>query len=142
MQDYLSLPFKKREEIIAKIQKTLRKKEDIIFAYVFGSFLDSPSFKDIDIGIYLQNIEKDKVFEREMKIAEELAKDIYLSADIIEIKILNFAPLSFQNNIFRKGRLLFSKDKELLSDLIEESSLEMVTNSHITYQSLKELVPT
>lgn len=141
MKEYFSFPFSKREKIIEKIKKALFKKEEVVFGYVFGSFLDSPSFRDIDIGVYLKDIEKKQVFDREIELAGELAKATQLPFDLLEVKILNFAPLSFQNSVFSKGRFLFSKDEKLSSGLIEESSLETIANAHLAYQSLKELVP-
>lgn len=131
----------KRQEITEKIKKFLSKEEEIVFAFLFGSFLDSPSFKDVDIGVYVDEIRKDEILNYELELSKNLAKECGLSFDTIEVKVLNFAPNSFLNNIFSRGQLLFSKNKELLSDLIENSSLEALANEYIAYQSLKELVP-
>lgn len=131
----------KRQEIIEKTKEIFAKKEEVVFAFVFGSFLNSPSFHDIDVGIYVKGINKDEFSDYELKISREIADECSLSFDIFEVKILNFAPIPFLNNIFNKGKLLFSRDYKLLTDLIENTSFDVISNEYIAYQSLKELVP-
>lgn len=141
MNEYLSLNIDKREEIKGKIKEVLFEEKDIIFSFIFGSFLDSPSFRDIDIGVYVKGIEKGNVFDYELKISEKIALTCGLPFDIFDVKILNFSPNPFLNNVFSKGEILFSKNYPLLSDMIENTSLETIANEYISYQSLKELVP-
>ena len=139
--EYLSFNKGKRREVREKIKQTLLTRKEIVFAFIFGSFLDSPSFRDIDIGVYLKSIKKEDIFDYELNLAEKIAKKCHLALDIVEIKVLNFAPSSFLNNIFNRGQLLFCKNYQLLSDLIENTSLDALANEYISYQSLKELVP-
>ncbi len=141
MSEYLSLDQNKRQEIKEKAKQILSERKDIIFAFVFGSFLDSPSFRDIDIGVYKDDIKQEEVFDYELNLNQEIAKESGLPSDIIETKVLNFAPNSFLNKIFNHGQLLFCKDHQLLSDMIENTSLDALANEYIAYQSLKELVP-
>lgn len=142
MREYFSTEAKQREKIIKKIQQTLESKKGVVFAYIFGSFLDAPSFRDIDIGIYAEGpILDKKIFDYELNLSEEIAKKSSLSFGIIEVKILNSAPDYFLNNVFSKGRLLFSKNQKLLADLIENSSEKALLNEFISRQSLKELIP-
>ncbi|MEW6608093.1 MAG: nucleotidyltransferase domain-containing protein [bacterium] len=140
MNEYLSFKQNQRQKIIEKIKQSLLNKNEIVFAFIFGSFLDGPSFRDIDIGIYLDNIEKGDIFNSELELSEIVAKDSNLLFDIIEIKVLNFAPGYFLNNIFNRGQLLFCKNYQLLTEMIENTSLDTLANEYIAYQSLKELV--
>ncbi|MEW6621335.1 MAG: nucleotidyltransferase domain-containing protein [bacterium] len=140
MNEYLSFKQNQRQKIIEKIKQSLLNKNEIVFAFIFGSFLDGPSFRDIDIGIYLDNIEKGDIFNSELELSEIVAKDSNLLFDIIEIKVLNFAPGYFLNNIFNRGQLLFCKNYQLLTEMIENTSLDALANEYIAYQSLKELV--
>ena len=132
---------KDRQEIMNKIKEVLYTDERIVFAYVFGSFLNSPSYKDIDAGIYLDNIARKDVFDGELEISKKISEACELPIDLIDIKILNFAPGHFLNNVFKNGAVLFSKNEKLLSKIIEETSLNAVANEYFAYQSLKELVP-
>lgn len=139
--EYLSVSQKKRREIIEKIKSAFSDKKEIRFAFIFGSFLDSPNFRDIDVGVYLKSVEKNNVFDCELELSEKASSACEMPLDVLDIRILNFAPLPFLNNIFSRGELLFSEDSEFLSDLIEKSSLHAIANEHIAQQSLKELVP-
>lgn len=140
MQEYLSLDFKKRKEVAGKIKKTIFEKKEVVFAYIFGSFIDSLSFRDIDIGVYLKKNKNKKAFDYELKLSKEIANACDLAFDIIEIHILNSVPSYFLNNVFCRGNLLFSKNQELLSELIESTSLNALANEYISKQSIKELV--
>ncbi|MGE5894469.1 MAG: hypothetical protein ACM34I_10475, partial [bacterium] len=53
-----SILTREKETILAKIISLLEAKAFITFAYVYGSFLTSESFQDIDIGAYLTGIER------------------------------------------------------------------------------------
>lgn len=130
-----------RQKIAEKIKKVLFSEKEIVFAYVFGSFLNSPTFRDIDIGIYVDEIIKENVFDKELEIVKKISEACGLPVDYIDVKILNFAPSHFLNNIFKNGTLIFSKNKKRLSDMIEETSLNAIANEYFAYQSLRELVP-
>jgi hypothetical protein len=140
MEEYLSLGKIKREKIAEKINKALFKRKEVVFACIFGSFVSSPSFRDIDIGIYVSDIEEKEVFDYELKLSKLIADKCDLPFDIIETHILNSTPSNFLNNIFCRGSLLFSKNQELLSDLIENTSLDAIANEYISKQSMEELI--
>jgi len=140
IREYSSLNFNKRKEIAKKIKRILSNRKDVVFAYVLGSFVDSLSFRDIDIGVYLEKINKEKSFEYELNLSKEIAEVCDLPFDIIEIHILNFTPDYFLNNVFCRGILLFSKNQELTTNLIENTSLNALANEYISNQSLRELV--
>lgn len=124
-----------------KINSLLKNKNDIVFTYIFGSFPNAPSFRDIDIGIYVKGIMKDDVFDYELRLADEIATAVNVPFDIIDVRILNHAPGRFLNSIFCRGILLFCKDQQFLSELIENTSLNALANENIAYKSLQELVP-
>lgn len=141
MKEYFSLKQTEKEKVIEEIRQILFEKEVIVFAFIFGSFLDSQSFRDIDIGVYVDNITESQVFDFELRLAEEVSDKCRMPFDIFEVKVLNFAPSSFLNSVFSRGKLLFSKNHQLLTDMIENTSLEAIANEYIAHQSLKELMP-
>ncbi|MFA4890580.1 MAG: nucleotidyltransferase domain-containing protein [Candidatus Paceibacterota bacterium] len=141
MDGYLSFSQNRRNEVKDKIKQTLLKEKKVVFSFVFGSFLDSPSFRDIDIAVYVDKLDKSDIFDYENNFSQKIAKECELPFDIFEVKILNFAPSNFLNNIFSRGQMLFCRDSELLSSLIENTSLDALANEYVAYQSLKELVP-
>uniref|UniRef100_A0A7C4NUV1 Nucleotidyltransferase domain-containing protein n=2 Tax=Pseudomonadati TaxID=3379134 RepID=A0A7C4NUV1_9BACT len=139
-KEFYSLDEKERKRIIDEIRKILQEEENIIFAYLYGSFLNALSFRDIDIGIYLNKIDEKNIEELELKMIKEISKKINLPFEIIDLRVLNYAKNSFLNNIFRTGLLLFTRDEKFLTDLIETTSLEAISNEYISYLSLKELL--
>lgn len=140
-KEYLSMNQSDRQKIAEKIKKILFREKEIVFAYVFGSFLSSPTFRDIDVGIYVGEIAKKNVFDKETEMARKISEACGLPIDFIDVKILNFTPSHFLNNVFKNGMFLFSKNEKLLSDTIEKTSLDAIANEYFSYQSLKELVP-
>lgn len=139
--EYLSFNQNKRKEIKDKTKQVLLKEKNIVFAFLSGSFLGSSPFRDIDIAIYTYKINKDDIFDYENDLVGKISEECGLAFDIFEVKVLNFAPSYFLNNVFNRGQMLFSRDEKFLSDLIENSSLDALANEYIAYQSLKELVP-
>ena len=63
-KEYLSMSHNDRQKITDKIKEILSADGRVVFAYVFGSFLDSKSFRDIDVGIYFNKILKEEVLTK------------------------------------------------------------------------------
>jgi len=140
MNKFFNLNKKEKDKIIDKIKSILLIDDNIEFSYIFGSFIQDNFFRDIDIGIYLKNINENEVFDYEFKISNEVSLKCKIDIELIDVRVLNFAPFPFLVNVFKDGILLFTKDEKFLTDLIEKTSLYAVSNEHISYQSLKELL--
>lgn len=144
MKEFYQISQKEKERIIQKISLFLQKQKEISFAFIFGSFLEEEpiTFRDIDIGIFLKplTIDQDKTFDYETNLVIQLSKLISFPADRLDIRILNFTSKMFQNSIFSRGFLLFARDLNLLTSLIEESSSEAIINYEFSKQSLLELL--
>lgn len=92
-----------------KFKDTLIVYEDIIFAYIFGSYSRKSMREnsDIDIGIYL----KDNITTHTyLDIKRELSEAVKREVDLI---ILNEATPLLKYEIYRNHRLLFTHDKGL-----------------------------
>lgn len=144
MREIFKKTEKEKREVKEKIASFLKKQKEISFAFIFGSFLEKEpiGFRDIDIAIFLNpsKISEKESFDYETELACQIGKLISFPADKIDIKILNFAPTSFQNNVFSRGELLFARDSDFLTSLIEEVSSKAVANYEISKQSLFELI--
>ncbi len=81
-----------REGIIRRLRKSLMARGEIIFALIFGGFLDKPSFHDIDIALYLRedggDIVEDAIYAE--RLSKEFGKLIDLPVDVV---ILNHSPM-------------------------------------------------
>ncbi|MEJ2147768.1 MAG: hypothetical protein P8020_21845, partial [Acidobacteriota bacterium] len=49
-----------KEEILCRIQEVVRETSGIAFAYLYGSFLESDSYRDVDLGIYAEGEDRDE----------------------------------------------------------------------------------
>ena len=139
MKEYFYLKKKDKEEILAQIRSILQKRPEVVFAYCHGTFLaeNKIKFRDIDIALYLKDDFKKETFNYEQEIVELLEKKIKYP---VEVKILNVTPFYFLNNVFRTGKLLFSRNDFLLAELIEDSNRQAMINYNFSLQSFKELV--
>jgi predicted nucleotidyltransferase len=86
--------------------------DEIIAVYIFGSFISERKFSDIDIGI-ISAMDLSKPLDFELNLENRLEKLIKYP---IDIRILNRAPISFSQNVFRTGRVIIDKDPNLRAD--------------------------
>ncbi|MBI4842725.1 MAG: nucleotidyltransferase domain-containing protein [Nitrospirae bacterium] len=113
-----------RDNLIAKIKKHLLSLENIVFAYVHGSFIKSDKFRDIDIAVFISD---KKGFYLESDLSSELTS---LTRFESEVRIINEAPAPFQMAVLRDGILLFSKDETLRTDFIEITGKRYIEYAH------------
>lgn len=95
--------------------KILLDREEIVFSYVFGSFIFSSSFNDIDIAIYLKE-DSPYLYDRwyDIRLALKLEEKIGIPVDLI---IINNAPDHLIYDI-SKGKVIIDKDEDLRLDFI------------------------
>ncbi len=115
----------KKEKLLALIKEHLHERDDIIFAYIHGSFAKSEKFRDIDIAVYTKagsgflNMESD--------ISAELTS---LTRFEIEVRVINNAPVAFQMAVIKDGILLFSLDEVARTDFIENVCKHYMEYAH------------
>ncbi len=115
------ITYSQRKEIMDNISSTLKAKEEIIFAYIHGSFLEN-LFRDVDLAIYLDEmLSKKEALHFELSLERELEEEIIFPVDV---RTLEYSPLHFRFNVFKSGKLLFSKDEEVRSDFLSLSLVE------------------
>lgn len=117
------------DNTVGIIKKVLKKEKKIRFSYLFGSFIKEKKYADIDIGIYIYSL-LDDVFlitsELKQRISRELMKkNMNLTADNIDIVILNLISFKFLNRIFKEGKLIFDRDPGFRTYLIEKNSIDL-----------------
>ena len=136
MKEYFQISQAERNQIKNRITNILAQRPEIVFAYLHGSFLSAPSFHDIDIAVFVD--------PHSVTLRDCLDYELTLSAQIrlpyaVDVRLLNNAPLGFQNNVARSGVLLFSRDDIQLSNMLEQSSNYMIRNAYLIRASLHEL---
>lgn len=115
-----------KKVLLKVIKDVLDTHPDVIFAYLFGSFLESDRFRDVDIGIYIKQDNNPYAISSELK--ERISRNPEISgkfsADFFDIQILNEAPFYVIGRIMKEGFLIIDKDPDLRKDLVEKVSLK------------------
>jgi len=110
-----SMTMEKREELLRRAGKYLETREEILFAYAHGSFVEAPYFRDLDIGVFLRQ-EDVKTIRYTYEIGLEDALEKILSVTFpLEVRLLNSASIAFRYRAIR-GRLLVDRAPDLRAD--------------------------
>ncbi len=107
-----------KKKIISVIKSFLEKHDEIIFAYVFGSFVDNemPFFRDIDIGIYVRDYKDSDWHKFEIDLPLVLEKSFEYKYPI-DVNVINDADIFLIKNVIH-GELLFVKDEDLWAEFV------------------------
>jgi len=102
-----------KKQIQNKITEYLRERDEVIFAYIFGSFVAKEYYHDIDVAVYLSdNFDKNDLkkfpYGYESGMISQLNILVRKNIDFI---VMNNAELYIQKKIINEGVLLFSKNE-------------------------------
>ncbi|RLI63267.1 MAG: nucleotidyltransferase domain-containing protein [Candidatus Asgardarchaeum californiense] len=108
-----------KNKIINNVKKILLNDENVIFAYIFGSYArgETHRFSDIDIAVFLKEYSIDKEFE----LLDKLSPAIPIEIDLI---ILNNAPPLLRHKVLSEGILLFCKDDDVHYKFMSNTLIE------------------
>ena len=99
---------------LKKLKDHLYQKEEIIFAYIYGSVArdQDTRLSDIDLAVYIDEDKKPEAgpFGYRSDLITELQP---LAGNDIDLIILNDASNLLAYNVFKEGKLLFNKDPDL-----------------------------
>lgn len=111
MKYYLSV--EQKTLISRKISSYLNDQyQDIVFAYLFGSFVTEERFNDIDVAVFIENSDV-KILEFELDLENELEKVVRVR---IDVRVINDAPLAFSQNVIRSGKVIVDREPNLRAD--------------------------
>lgn len=119
---------------IESLRAALKSQPEVLFAYIYGSFIERHPFHDLDVGIYLANAREEQVTPLVMELAESLSKELRLPVDV---RVLNFAPVPFVYHVIR-GRLVVDKAPEVRSRLIEDVVARYLDIKPLLRRAMKE----
>ncbi len=125
-----------KQGIIKRIDDDLQPRAEIVFAYVYGSFVevtDTP-IHDIDVGVYVTGIKKEASAQYAVDMAQTLGRKAKLPVDVF---VLNFAPLSFLYHVFR-GSLLFTRDEDIRTQIVEDTVRRYLDMKFLVQRGVKE----
>jgi hypothetical protein len=150
-----------REAILNALRKSLEDQPNVVFAYVYGSFLADRPFHDIDVAVYVDFQAAD---ERNVDLyAQELAFDLegHLHALLggqrgdaqasaaptqeitspssppVDVRTLNQAPLGFCYQVCR-GQLLVSRNEPRRAGWVTRVVSRYLDRRPLHHRALKE----
>jgi predicted nucleotidyltransferase len=125
-----------RTEAQAKLKELLEPREEIIFAYLHGSFVEGLPFNDIDLAVYVDQSKVPDTFDYEMDLSVKLTMALHFPVDV---RVLNDAPLGFQHSVLQ-GEAILVRDEEVLTDFIERVAREYMDYAYLGRMYLEELL--
>jgi hypothetical protein len=114
-----------KKRIFETIKNSLIKKDDIEFAYIYGSFAagtENP-LSDIDVAVY-QRANKTAYDYRMVEFAIESELIQSIPSFKFDVRSLNDAPLIVTGKILNEGRLLFMKDDKFYYDYLVNNRIK------------------
>ena len=129
----------KKKKIFTRLKEILIKRDEILFVYIHGSFLDNLPFHDIDIALYVdpKEVDSSQSFDYSLRLSVELSQK--LGKDI-DTHVMNYAPVGFQHSVYKNGKLLFSREDSLRLELLEKNSLDYISFYELSVQFIRESV--
>ena len=120
-----------RAHVREQLALELATHADVAFAYLYGSFVESDAFHDVDVGVYCS---PPPTGARASALAQSLSDRAKLPVDV---RPLNGAPVSFVYHVLR-GQLLLSRDDALLAEVMERTVHQYLDIAPLLRLSTKE----
>jgi len=106
-----------RDRIEQCLATELGSDHSVVFAYLYGSFVEAQPFHDIDVGVYLENVRADRLSATALDLVQRLSDRAGVPVDV---RILNVAPVSFGYHVLR-GQLVVCRDDAVLAEVMERT---------------------
>lgn len=141
-----------RERLFSILRESLAAREDILFAYVYGSFGAGNPFHDIDVGVYLtgecerEDVWVDIELARNLELAVWRArvtcqsgsnKDVRRPRIPLDVRVLNKAPVVFSYHVLQ-GHLLFSRGEDVRVSWAVQTVSRYLDMKPLRHAALKE----
>ena len=104
-----------REAVLTRLAACLAGRTDVVFALVFGSFLEGQAFRDVDLGIWTADAAGPRI---DLELATTLSAAVGLPVDVRRV---NDAPVPFLFHVLR-GRVVVARDERCLADAMERTA--------------------
>jgi predicted nucleotidyltransferase len=98
------------EEMIRALIETLAEQEDVLAAYLFGSYAARTARpdSDVDVAVLLSGIDSEARFFRRLRLIDTLSTACGREADAI---VLQDAPPILQHQVLKNGQMIFERDR-------------------------------
>ena len=120
--------------LITLLRSLLDNQDAIQFAYLYGSFLDDIPCHDIDIGVYVKEIQGTEMTFYALELGEQLSRETICPVDV---RVLNDAPVSFLFHVL-KGKLLTEQNPERHAQIFEQTVSRYLDMQPLLLQATRE----
>jgi predicted nucleotidyltransferase len=88
------------------------EKTPVLFAYLYGSHAKGLShpFSDLDIGVYVESLDKRSCLDLELSLALLIDEEFSHTVQA-EVRALNHLPLAVKGRILAHGELIYSRNE-------------------------------
>jgi predicted nucleotidyltransferase len=137
---HFHLDKKKKSSLIKEISKVLDSRKEILFAYIYGSFLEEGNFRDIDIAVDVGDINEKTDFVYEENLEKDLKKSLSINIPV-DVRVINRSPISFKYQVL-KGRLIVNHNEEKRVDFtVHTVSRYLDLESVLSYYQKEAFIP-
>ena len=116
---YRNLDRAGREKVLKVLREALEKEQGLCAAYVHGSFVEGGLFRDIiDVALYYHPTPEFNLLDRELDMEVALEETLIEAGlrMLVDVRIINQAPLSFRYRVIKDGELLLARDDDRCVD--------------------------
>jgi predicted nucleotidyltransferase len=104
-----TIPSDVRERILRVIAERLRAREEVELVVVFGGFIESKVFRDIDVALYTSHmVDIDEAPAYVDTVRDELEKVTGMGVDILLLEP-EYTPPHLINHLLSRGRVIVEK---------------------------------
>ena len=107
-----------RRRVLAALRRLLERDERVVFAYVFGGFVERVVTRDVDVAVWLAEGVDPLGYVLEAGV--ELEEAASMPVDVV---VLNEAPEALRYTVFTRGAPLIVKDRVLHDAVVAASIL-------------------
>ena len=133
-QKVLILGEDEKRPLIEQLAAALQNRDEVMFAYIYGSFAEDLAFHDIDVGVYTLEITEEESTNYSLILGQMLSKELQVPVDI---RVLNFAPVSFLYEVIR-GNLIFERNEEIRIRVVEQTIQRYLDLKPMILRGIKE----
>jgi len=133
-QKVLILGEDEKRPLIEQLAAVLQNRDEVMFAYIYGSFAEGLAFHDIDVGVYTLEITEEESTNYSLILGQMLSKELQVPVDI---RVLNFAPVSFLFEVIR-GNLIFERNEEIRIRVVEQTIQRYLDLKPMILRGIKE----
>lgn len=138
LRPYLECPEDGRLEVRETLAQVLGQEPAVQVAFLFGSFVDQPRFRDIDVGVLVdpQQVPEAAAWD----FAWDRATRLELATRLpVDLSVLNYAPVALRYHA-SLGQVLVCKEPEACDAFCERAWDEYLDFEPFLWASLRDLL--